>query len=367
MRWSTLLFLLPASAFGQALQPTLLSTLPQALDEVSGMVMVDGAAWVVLDSFNPAVLHQVDPATGAIVRSLTITGAANVDWEELTTDGEYVYIGDIGNNLGMRTDLRILRFPLAVLQDEDATSTPVETIAFAYADQTDFTPALDGSNWDCEAMVALDDSLFLFTKNWVDQRSHLYVLPAQPGTHLAVRRDTLNAQGLITGAASLPDGSSIALIGHTMGVEPFIWQLSAFPGHDLCGGAAERRMLDMPPEQTEGIAWAATDTVLISNERGNSGPARLWRLHLDLFDGIAERSIRRVALFHPDPATDELTIAGAPERAHLRILDSEGRTVLQGSVINGDPVDVHMLPAGPYVLQLSTGGTVVRDRLVIAR
>lgn len=365
MRRLLLPLLLPASLCAQPLDPILVTDLPTALNEASGTLVVGDAVWVLLDSFNPNALYKVDTATGAVLRTVTIVNAANTDWEDLTTDGEWVFVGDMGNNAGSRTDLRVYRFPLAQLQDEDVTEITAETIAYAYADQSDFTPAVDATNWDCEAMVALDDSLFLFTKNWLDERTHLYVLPAEPGEHLAQRRDTLDTQGLVTGAALDLTTSAIALIGHGLDGQPFVWQLSNFPDHKLFDGTALRRDLQLNAAQTEGIAWATGDTVYISNELTPGGPARLWKLHLDLDAEVTEEHPRTVAHFHPNPAREALTIEGPHQRSLLRILDMDGREVRRAMVADGDRVALGGLRTGNYTLELHLAGRIDRQPLLI--
>ena len=367
VRWSFLLLLIPGLARGQALTPMHLTDLPALLYEVSGTMVVDGRGWVVMDSFNPPVLHQVDRSSGNILRSVTIGNAANVDWEEITADGSHVYVGDIGNNLGARTDLRILRFPLALLQDEAVNMVEAETIAYSYEDQTDFTPVPDGTNWDCEAMVAIDDSLFLFTKNWVDQRTHLYALPAQPGTHVARLRGTMDVQGLITGASLRADGGSIALIGHTPDVEPFIWQLSGSSGHAFLSGAAQRRVLDMPVAQTEGIAWYAPDSVLISHEGGTDAPARLWRLHLDLFTGVEGGPAMTAPLFLLDAAQRQLVVKGTGQRTEVRIIDLHGRVQYDALANSDDRIDLRALASGTYVYEQRTERLTQRARFVLSQ
>lgn len=367
VRWSFLLLWIPGLVRGQALTPVHLTDLPALLNEVSGTMVVDGRVWVVMDSFNPPVLHQVDRSSGNILRSVTIGNAVNVDWEEITSDATYAYVGDIGNNLGARTDLRILRFPLALLQDEAVNMVEAETIAYSYEDQTDFTPMPDGTNWDCEAMVAMDDSLFLFTKNWVDQRTHLYALPAEPGTHLAQRRGTLDAQGLITGASSRADGSSIALIGHSTDMEPFVWQLSGFTDHAFFSGGAQRRVLDMPPAQTEGIAWCAMDSVLISHESGTDAPARLWRLHLDLFTGVEGSPAMTAPPFLLDAAQRQLVVKGTGERTEVRIIDLNGRVLYNAQANSDDRIDLRALASGTYVYEQRTERLTQRARFVLSQ
>ena len=220
------------------------------MKETSGLLMVNGMPWTHCDSGNPNSLYLFDPATGKVLREVVLENASNVDWEALTTDGTWVYVGDFGNNRGDRMDLRIYRFPLEKLLDEAVTSAMVDTIAFAYADQTDFTPAEQATNRDCEAFIAKDDSLFLFTKNWVDFHTHLYVLPAEPGEHLAVRRDTLEAMGLITAASHDPERGVIALLGYTSVMSPFVWRLSGFPGNDLFRGQGQRASVRAPLVRT---------------------------------------------------------------------------------------------------------------------
>jgi hypothetical protein len=59
------------------------------------------------DSGGQANLYEINASTGAL-RTVAITNATNVDWE-YAQDASYIYIGDIGNNFGNRTDLKIYK------------------------------------------------------------------------------------------------------------------------------------------------------------------------------------------------------------------------------------------------------------------
>ena len=109
------------SGYPQELVPLELCALDSVMNEASGLLLVEGSLWVILDSGNPNALFQVDPATCEVMRTLHVPNAVNTDWEELTMDGDWVYIGDFGNNGGNRTDLRVYRVPLAALLDEGVT------------------------------------------------------------------------------------------------------------------------------------------------------------------------------------------------------------------------------------------------------
>jgi hypothetical protein len=70
---------------------------------------------VLEDSGGPAELTGLDPDTGATIAEIKITGAVNVDWEDLALgpcpQGTCLYIADTGDNQAVRTDIRILRIP----------------------------------------------------------------------------------------------------------------------------------------------------------------------------------------------------------------------------------------------------------------
>ncbi len=361
------MLLLPATLPAQSLNPELVCGLAPALGEVSGMIMVEDAIWVLLDSGNPNQLFKVDRQNGAVLRTLTVTNATNTDWEALATDDEHVYIGDIGNNAGHRTDLHFLRFPLDVLLDDGITEVEAEMLPFAYADQTDFTPTWGGSNWDCEAFVVMQDSAFLFTKSWIDGVTHLYVVPLQPGFQLAERRDTLESNGLVTGASLHADGSSIALIGHTIEGHPVLWGLSDYPDHDLFSGHYERWWLEMPISQTEAIAWMAGDSVYFAHEASNGLPPQLWKARLALEVGMERLGADPVLRVWPNPCSELLYVDGLPDHAWVRLLHADGREVLRTRVGAGEGLEVAHLMAGRYVLEVRAPDGMVRGQVIIAR
>ena len=131
-------------------------------------------------------LFALDTLDGSIRREVVLAAAQNKDWEDLTADEDFLFIGDFGNNDGSRQDLRIYR--LAKDQLNQDTIFNIDTIAFAFSDQTDFTPANFNTAYDCEAFFAHSDSLHIFTKDWINQRTKHYVLPATPGNHTALLR-----------------------------------------------------------------------------------------------------------------------------------------------------------------------------------
>lgn len=356
---------LVSSASAQPLVPSPRCELDSSEHEASGLLLVDGMLWTVLDSGNPHAIFQVDPVTCAVTRSLTLPNAVNTDWEDLAMDDAWVYVGDFGNNGGNRTDLRVYRIPLAALLDEGVTEVLADSIRFAYVGQTDFTLAYDANNWDCEAFVARNDSLFLFSKNWLTSDCYLYALPAAPGEYLAIRRDTLQSEGLVSGASLDMSNGDIALIGHTTGYETFAWRLSGYPMNDLFNGIAERHAVTAFPMQTEGIAWASTDSVLLCTETSGPLPARLWSMELPFVDGLVPHASSPVLRAYPDPASDRLMVDSESARM-VELRDASGRTVARWTLVKGiTEHDVRHLPPGRYTL--GSGHPGINVPVVIGR
>ncbi len=356
----------PLLLMAQPLTPLFLTELPPPLQEASGILCLGGATWVCLDSGNPNRLYQVDTTSGQVLRELELANASNVDWEEVTADAQWAYVGDIGNNAGMRTDLRIYRFPLETLTGT-ANTVVVDTIRFQYADQDTFTPLIDGTNWDAEAFIAFDDSLFLFTKNWVDEHTHLYVLPAEPGVQVAVRRAVFNAQGLVTGAARDPLLGDIVLLGHTRDdMQPFIWSLRAPGGHDLFSGANTLHPLTVGSMQAEGVALLADGRAVLANEGTLDHAQALWTLTIPL--GLNETFCPSggVQVF-PVPADRRVKVEGADLGRRARIVDLNGTD--RGTVRVGEDgwIDLPLLAHGEYVLDLMVHAERCRVPLLIFR
>jgi hypothetical protein len=241
-----------------------LARLPAPIRESSGLAPGDsaGLVWTHGDGGTLATLYEASLA-GRLRNTVPLAPLVNHDWEELARDpaGRF-YLGDFGNNRNDRRDLAIYRIT------PSAGGTQVDTIAFRYPDQKAFPPAPARRHFDCEAMVFYNDTLHLFTKD--RSRAHCtryYAVPARPGHHVAVLRDSLRLRTLVTGAALRPDGHQVALLGYG-GLFLFEGPPSARLFHQA---KAYRRL--PTTGQAEGVVFLDDKALLLSNERG-----RLFRV-----------------------------------------------------------------------------------------
>lgn len=125
--------------------------------ECSGMVYGDSLLWTLGDSGTKPELYGLD-SNGKCVQVITHPSLQNKDWEALAMDLEKkrFFIGEIGNNGNSRKDLKIY------LLD---SNQQVKVIPLSFALQDAFPPNKKLMNFDAEAMVYTQDSLFLFSKN----------------------------------------------------------------------------------------------------------------------------------------------------------------------------------------------------------
>ncbi|MBL7953196.1 MAG: hypothetical protein JNM62_15920 [Flavobacteriales bacterium] len=359
------LLLIPFVAGAQPLTPELLTELPTLLNETSGALRLGDDMWISLDSDNSNTIYRVNQATGQILQEVLLSNATNVDWEDITTDGTWFYVGDIGNNAGARTDLAIHRFPLSELT-ASTTAVVVETITFHYADQSDFTPAYDDTNWDCEAMIAMDDSIFLFTKNWLDEHTHLYALPATPGDHVALRRAEFNTQGLVTGAAWEAGSGVIALLGHTeAGYAPFVWTLRDLDEHHFFDGISTHHPITVSPLQVEAIEFETPSSLIIGNEWSALNAPALWRLQLPM--AVVDRNSTGNAVHtFPVPADKHVHVEDADLAHPASIFDLNGALLATVTVGYDGNIELPYLVAGEYLLEVWVRSQLCRIPLIIA-
>ncbi|MEO6358647.1 MAG: hypothetical protein ABIU77_15255 [Ferruginibacter sp.] len=257
---------------------TLIHMLPSVLKESSGLCYTDGNLWSFGDSGNPPNLYKIDTATGTVLQTVTISNYPNVDWEDITADSAFIYIGDFGNNYGDRKDLKILRIRKSeIAVAASSVSLGAEAINFSYNDQTDFTPN-DNTNFDCEAVIVVNDYLYLFTKDRGDLKTRCYKIPAIPATYNLSPLSTFNSQGKITAAAYNPQSKEIALLGYmNKKVQSFIWLLNGYTTDQFFNGTTKRLNIGTQADwQTEGLDYISADRFFMSCESSANHGASLY-------------------------------------------------------------------------------------------
>lgn len=212
-----------------------------ALSELSGLAASrrhPGVLYGINDSGNDPVVFAIGLDGGTVAR-LSLDGASNTDWEALApaVDGDgspVLWVGDIGDNTGSRSSIRIIRIPEPTeLVDQESGW---DEYRLTYPDGPHDAEAL--------AVHPADGSLWVITKG-KDGPGAVYQVPAD------LRKDRANKMTLVMAApAGITDGAwELSPTGEPRLVLTDYWRLHLLRGEDWVSALGPLQL------QREALAW----------------------------------------------------------------------------------------------------------------
>jgi hypothetical protein len=337
--------------------------LPDELIESSGIAIEgNNRIWSHEDSGNANELYCSD-TTGTLLRTLAINNAENIDWEDLAVDSdENWFIGDFGNNNNTRTDLAIYKIP----NPENITENTVDAgiIHFTLEDQTAFPPPSSNRNFDIEAMVWHNDSLYLFTKdrsNPFTGITKMYVLPDAPGNYTARLVDSefigsTVETGRITSADINHHTGELILLTNNR-----LISFTNYTGNRFFSGHKTDFVFTSTPGQNEAIAFVSTTKLYMTEEgTGNSG-GFLYEILLPQPQGIIAAETPKLFIY-PNPANGLLMFKQETQSASY-IYNQSGQMVQE--IESGSQfTDLSNLQNGLYFIRMEIKGKASICKLV---
>jgi len=280
--------LLIASAFLLACQQQsdsdlkTLYSLPKKLKEVSGITYFPekNLIYTLEDSGNKNAIYAIN-SEGKLTKTITITNAKNVDWEDITKDKSgNIYIGDFGNNDNERKDLCIYKVNKNQLNKDQASAE--YKVSFSYPEQTEFPPKKKEMFYDVEGFFEHGNYFYLFTKNrskGFDGTAFIYKIANKPGTQKATKIGEFKTCSnynhcVLTSATISPDGKKVVLLSHDK-----IVLFKNFKG-DLFHKGTQTEISLGNFSQKEAIVFKDNNTLLIADEKTNKVGGNVYEFKL---------------------------------------------------------------------------------------
>ncbi len=253
--------------------------LSQEVRESSGLIYVNGEIYTHNDSKDKPCLYRIDKTKGTILQWIYLRNAKNMDWEDLTTDGNFAYVGDFGNNNGKHRQRTIYRLQLPSIQNKHKDTINCETIHFSIPIPAgDLTVKFNLHPYDMEAMTVIGDALFIFMKDWLRGHCKAYSLPKISGHYVAKFVDSFDAKGLITGACYNSSLNTLYLLGYTTHGQGFLYQFQ--PSNTQFFNPSHKRINLAYFAQFEAVCVRDANSLYLSNEKLPWSSGKLWIFEL---------------------------------------------------------------------------------------
>lgn len=162
---------------------------PPELGECSGLAAIDSSFMLAInDGGNTAELFVLNEQ-GRVRQKILLPGLENRDWEALAYLNDTLYIADLGNNANKRRDLRLLRIDFSGWREQEQIKV-LAALPVRYAEQEAYPARPQNRHFDVEALCAVQDELWLFTKNRAEPyRRWTYIYRFKPqGDRLVLKR-----------------------------------------------------------------------------------------------------------------------------------------------------------------------------------
>lgn len=186
-----------------------------------------------------------------------------------------------GNNYNTRQSFTVYKVAIAQLTTaQNGETVAAKPINFRYTDLPDSPPSKQ-TNYDCEAITVVDDKLWLFSKDWGDLQSRLYILDKNTPEQNLAPVMTLPVNGLITAADFNPVTGQLALLGYLrpgLFGESFVWVMKLSNGRPDWASAVRYGIT--PHGQWEAILWESAHTLVLTAEKNPMAPQQIGRITL---------------------------------------------------------------------------------------
>lgn len=251
------------------MSPTEAFLLPNNIKESSGLDYFENHFITVNDSGGEAEVYFVNEQ-GELVETMKINNQNNVDWEDITVFRDQIIVGEMGNNLGNRKNLRLI----------SVANDMVVEYPFSFQNQTKYMYFIGQTPFDCESVFAMDESLWLLTKDWKNLSTTLYQVQQTEEDQDLKPLKTIWPNVLITGADYSSEKQLLVCSGYN-NFKNYLLLFPNFSSHSLFESTAIKIQLKgLSNAQVEGVCFKNNE-IYFSTEQTKVFQQQVWKLDLN--------------------------------------------------------------------------------------
>ena len=247
--------------------------LPREINVTSGLEFYGNNFITHNDSGGLPVLYEFNQK-GELLDKFEITDCGkNDDWEDITSDGEFIFVSNTGNNFGNRKNLNI------IILDPKKNFKCLGAINIEYKSQKSFDRR-SKHPYDAESLASTSEELILFSKNRESYSTELFFIPKNPGSYKLSSSKSLSVGSLITGADYNESLNIIILVGYNSDGHQFLYKINNFDSRNLDKISFIRYNLPIKNAQIEAIKIINASTFWITSEDEGVGYPRLFKIKI---------------------------------------------------------------------------------------
>ncbi len=160
-----------------------------------------GIFWTHNDSGNAPELFAVR-ADGELVAKVPVVDAPNIDWEDIAIADGFIYVGDIGNNMGWLRVRTVYKFAEPdSFRNDIKPLKPIATYRYKYP----------GDPFDAEGLLVRGEHIYI-TRKAGGKASAIYLLTPTGGEYMILAKVQTLPSGRITGASLSDDGRFLVTV-----------------------------------------------------------------------------------------------------------------------------------------------------------
>ena len=256
--------------------------LPKIINETSGVEILNEVFITHNDSGGEPSLYFFN-LNGEIINSIKLEEESfweiyNNDWEDITSDEDYIFIADTGNNFGNRDNLNIIKVKINDFSIDGK-------INITYKDQDRFFSLFPRPKhkYDAEALFLIDDKIAILSKDRSNLFTDLYLINKESNSNQVLEsKITYDVNSLVTGGDYNAKLRLLTLVSYNSNGDQFLILFEDFDLENLAKKTFRKFKIPIERAQIEAIKIIDKTTFWVTSEDEGIGNPYMYKVKVEV-------------------------------------------------------------------------------------